>query len=179
MAYVHFVIQNDPNGKFHCELDGRDFINFRSGEYIKIDAGKHLLAFDGGSTTWNVQDVLNENDCMTIELMLGYEESALYKTVIGFPEYGIASLSDLEIMLVEKMIANMEEKQAAKSKETSDFVFKILRRVLALILTYGGLASVITGIGDETVILVILGVIMILVALRLFFVGKKKTKDKA
>ena len=178
MAYVHFIIQNNIDGKFYCELDGANLIYFRSGDYLKLDEGKHLITFDGGMTKWNVQDTLEENDCMTIELMIGYNENCGYKTVIGFPEYRIASLGEDAIKVVEELMANRAEEKALKSAELKKRIIKISLLILSLMFIFGGLVSVLGGLIGEVIFAVIFGVIMAISGLILFFVTKKKTKDK-
>jgi len=147
MAYVHFIILNNGfDAKFHCTVNGGEEVYFKNGEYIQIDEGKQLLTFDGGGSEWNVQETLSENDCLTIELMVGYNESCGYRTVIGYPEYRVTKCSEAGLAIIEEQMRELAEERAAKSKRIKRIANNVLLAFSVFLLVGAVIASIAGGI---------------------------------
>ena len=169
MAYIHFRIVNDGyNSKFECTLDGGLTIFFKTGEHVRIDAGMHLLTFDGGTTEWYIQETLAENDCLTVDMMIGYDEYG-EKIVVGCPEYKIISLDQSTVEYVEETIKEFEDERAAKSK-------KIKRKILKYFSIFLFIAGVIASLANGTPLFMMIYGSMGLIGFIIYFVSGKKTK---
>lgn len=117
MAYVHFRIMNGSlSEKFDCMING-SLTTFESGEYMKVKNGMLVISFDGGITRWNVQETLSEYDCIDIQLMVGYQDSLVYKTVIGQPMYKVIHFEKNEVGFIEDSIEELRLNRENKEKQ--------------------------------------------------------------
>lgn len=124
MAYVHFRIMNGRlRETFDCRINGL-LTTFESGEYMKVRNGMLVISFDGGITQWNVQAMLSEYDCIDIQLMVGYQDAHVYKTVIGQPIYKVSHFEKNEVGFMEDAIEELRIERENKEKLKKFYIAK-------------------------------------------------------
>lgn len=171
MAYVHFKIMNAGfDAKFGCKVDGYRSIDFRNGEYVKIDSGKHLITFDGGGTDWNIQETVSDDDCIDVEIMISYNDSCGYMTVVGMPEYRIIPLNQDMIDDIEERIKDYAEARSENAKK----IWKKVLRIASIAFVFLSIAVLPdVSIFEKPLGLIALGVMGVIGLVGSFFIKTK------
>ena len=138
MAYIHFhITEGSVAQKYHCEIDGHNYISFRNDDYVWIDNGHHVIIFEGADSNWTLQETLNPNDCIEVVLVLGFYGQWASIGVLGQPQYEILSLQENDIKRINEKI---EKTETAKKQKQKKIAIRV-GIVLAIIVVIGVLIS--------------------------------------
>ena len=139
MAYIHFhITEGSVTQKYHCEVDGHNYISFRDDEYVWIDNGHHVITFEGAGSDWIIQETLNTNDCIEVVLVLGFYGQYATTGVLGQPQYEILKLRENDIKRINEQIKKAE----AVKKQNQKKIAIGVGIVLSIMLLIGIAASI-------------------------------------
>lgn len=129
MAYLHLILgEGSTNSNSYFDLDGWNRITFRSGDYVEIPNGKHLITFEGSNMQWNIQEDMQSNHCMKIIVL-----ATTFGMVMGRPEYEVKEYDDDVIRVIKEAMADAKEREAARKKEKEAKINAFISRFLMLI----------------------------------------------
>lgn len=110
MAFIHLDIPGNSGQGPVCTMDGWKNIYLNGGEYAEIPSGYHVFSFESGNTRWNIQETLDDDDCLDVLVVFNFGQIA------GEPKYSIEKIDDITISMVQKCIEEQEKKEKLKSK---------------------------------------------------------------
>ncbi len=163
MAFIHFAVPEGSSG-WSCEIDRRTWINFKGGDYEEIPNGYHVISFETGIQRWNIQETLEEDDCIEVLMVINFDG------IVGEPTYSIEKISERKIEWIRGQLAEKEVK-AEKKQE----IRKHIRHLIILgYITITSLALSVAGLTAEGMQIIAVPCIAIAALFGILFVRKLK-----
>ena len=120
MAFLHFKVQGKTKAACIYCIDGINYL-VHNGDYIRIDGGWHNIYIDIEPTRWNIQEEINDNDCIEITTLI---DAFGYPT--GKPLYDIVSLDEDDIECINGYIKKKNDEERRKINSTLGVILMLM-----------------------------------------------------